>query len=114
RAPSSDARRGASDWATTRFTPTGLSTVIALIQNPPLLGKPRAELVHLLVEGRAAAVGHGGLLGEAGVELDEERPLAGEDARQVLAELGECADGEGLPVPGALRHHYVVDALAPH
>ena len=75
-------------------------------------GEPRAELFHLLVEGHAAAVGHGGLVGEAGVELDEQRPVAVQQVGHAGLQIGHGVDGEGALVAGALGHHHVVHAVA--
>src|SRR4030095_2951079 len=55
-----------------------------------------AQALDLLVEGLAAAIGHRRLVGQARVELDEQRSLVGEHRRQPALEVVEVGDGVGL------------------
>src|SRR5712664_3404791 len=64
-----------------------------------------AELLHLLRKWRAAARGHGRLLGQPRMQLDEGRPLRLEQLGKPSLEVVDVADGGSMTIARGLGHH---------
>src|SRR6267378_4041995 len=64
-----------------------------------------AELLDLLRKRRAAARGHGRLLGQPRMQLDEGRSLHLEQLGKPALEIVDVADGGSMAIARGLRHH---------